>query len=181
VLLWAGLAMIWSLPIYLPSAGYLFATDAGRTVVKTAAAGAAAWLAVGLALAPVVGAPAAGIGWCASAAVQLVVLVPRIAARSGAAVAASIAIPSGAATAAAAGGWLAARATGHAVGGGLVGLLAGELGLFAALALLARSALGDTALLVRDAVGNFAARALPRRRPPVPVAEPPLPVHSQIP
>ncbi|HKP90992.1 MAG TPA: oligosaccharide flippase family protein, partial [Thermoleophilaceae bacterium] len=99
VLLWSGIALILSLPIYLTSYGYLFATDRGGTVLTVAIAGTVVWLAVSLSLVPAVGAAAAGIGWCASALTQLVLLAPRVTAHSGAAVVRSIAVPTAAAVA----------------------------------------------------------------------------------
>jgi hypothetical protein len=163
VLLWAGIGLTCSFPIYMASAGYLFATDAGGTVLKTAVAGAAAWVTVALSLVTVVGAPAAGIGWCAAAAVQLAILIPRITARSGADVASSLAVPTTTAVVAAVGGWLVADASGGSLWGGLAGLAAGELALFAVLGLLGRGALRDTRVILGDAVGNFRARVFPRR------------------
>ena len=173
VLLWAGVAMICSLPVFLASSGYLFATDAGGTVLVATAAGAVAWLVVALSLVPFLGAPAAGIGWCAAAAVQLAVLVPRMSARSGAALGASLALPTATAVGAAAGGWLVARALGGSLLAGAAGLGAGELALFAVLALLARAALRDTRLIVRDAWTNVAAGVAPAQRRAEPRPTPP--------
>ena len=173
VLLWAGLGMICSLPVFLASYGYLWATDAGGTVLAVVVAGAVVWLTVALSLVSSVGAPAVGIGWCASALTQLAILVPRITARSGADVAASIAVPTPAAIAAGVGGWLLADATGGSIASGVAGLAAGELALFAVLFLLDREAVRDTRLLVGDAWGNLAARIAPsRRRVEPPVAAP---------
>ncbi|MFL5782716.1 MAG: oligosaccharide flippase family protein [Thermoleophilaceae bacterium] len=177
VLLWAGIAMTCSLPIYLASFGYLFATDAGATVLKTAIAGAVAWLAVALALVSSIGPEAAGIGWCVSAAVQLTLLIPRIEARSGAAVGASLAVPTVTAVAAAAGGWLLARASGGSLSGGAAGLAVGELALFAVLALLDRRALRDTRLIVGDAWGSLLSRIAPARGG----VEPRVPASSNAP
>jgi O-antigen/teichoic acid export membrane protein len=176
VLLWAGIAMTCSLPIYLASFGYLFATDAGSIVLGTAVAGAAAWLVVALALVSAVGAPAAGIGWCAAAAIQLVLLVPRMTERSGARVAASLAVPTPAAVGAAAGGWVLAHATGGSLVSGLAGLAAGELALFVVLALAGRGALRDTRLIVGDGMTNLIARIAPSRRR----VEPPVPASSHV-
>jgi O-antigen/teichoic acid export membrane protein len=177
VLLWAGIAMTCSLPIYLTSFGYLFATDGARTVLTTAIAGAAAWLTVALSLVSFLGAPAAGIGWCAAAATQLAILVPRMTARSGAAVARSLIVPTPAAVAAAAGGWLLADAAGGTIASGLLGLVAGEVLLFAVLAVAGRAPLRDTRLLVGDAWTNFLARVAPARAP----VEPPVPASSRVP
>jgi O-antigen/teichoic acid export membrane protein/glycosyltransferase involved in cell wall biosynthesis len=157
VLLWAGIGIIGTFPITMMSNGYLFAIDAGAAAVKAAVASAAAWLVVALSLVPSVGAPAAGIGWCAAAAVQFVILTRTTGARSGAAVATSLALPTLAAAGAAAAGWLVASAAGRSLGAGLLGLATGELVLLGVLGVAARSALGDTRLLVRDAIGGFAA------------------------
>jgi O-antigen/teichoic acid export membrane protein len=170
VLLWAAIAMICSLPIYLASFGYLFATDAGGTVVRVAVAGATVWLAVALSLVSSVGVAAVGIGWCASAVVQLAILTPRITALSGAAVAASLAVPTATAVAAAAAGWLVADAAGRTIASGFLGVAVGELLLFGVLVVLGRPALRDTRLIVVDAIGNFGARAF--RRAPAPVEHP---------
>jgi O-antigen/teichoic acid export membrane protein len=177
VLLWAGIAMACAFPIYSSSYGYLFATDAGGTVLIGAVAGTAAWLTVALVLVPFVGAPAAGIGWCAYAAVQLAIFIPRVSARTGAAVAASVGVPTATAVVAAAGGWLVARAAGGSLVAGLAGAIVGETVLFAVLALLARGALRDTRLIVGDAWSGLGARIAPARR----AVEPPVPASPQVP
>ena len=158
VLLWAGIGMIVGFPITVVGNGYLFAIDAGGAAVRAAITSAIAWLAVALSLAPAIGAPAAGIGWCAGAAFQLAILARATRARSGAAVASSVMPATLAAAAAAAVGWLLARAAGGSVPAGLVGLAAGELLLLAALALAARTALADTRVLAVDALRGIAAR-----------------------
>jgi O-antigen/teichoic acid export membrane protein len=158
VLLWAGIGMIASFPIMLGSTSYLFAADAGGTVLGTAVAAAVVWLGVALPLLPAIGAPAAGVGWCAAGVVQLALLTPRTRARSGAAVAASLAPPTAVAIAAAAAGWVLADAAGGSIGSGLLGVAAGETILFATLAALRRSVLRDVRLIMGDAVGNLAAR-----------------------
>jgi O-antigen/teichoic acid export membrane protein len=177
VLLWAGIAMACSFPIYSSSYGYLFATDAGGTVIVTAVAGTVTWLTVALILVPSVGAPGAGIGWCAAAAVQFAIFIPRLTARSGAAVAASLGVPTATAVAAAAGGWLVADAAGGSLLAGLAGLAAGELCLFLVLAMLARGALRDTRLIVGDGWRGLAARIAPAR----PAVEPAAPASPQVP
>jgi O-antigen/teichoic acid export membrane protein len=166
-LLWAGIGMTSSLPIYLTSAGYLFATDAGDVMVKAASAGAAAYVGVALGLVAPLGAPAAGIGLCAAAAVQLAILIPRMTVRTGAAVAASIAPPTAAVIASIAGGWLVARATGGSIASGCLGVATGEAILLGVLAATGRSALGDTRLILGDALRNFGSRAFLRAPTPV--------------
>jgi O-antigen/teichoic acid export membrane protein/glycosyltransferase involved in cell wall biosynthesis len=158
VLLWAGIGMTVGFPITVMGNGYLFAIDAGGAAVRAAITSAIAWLAVALSLAPAIGAPAAGIGWCAGAAFQLAILTRATRARSGAAVASSVIPPTLASAAAAAAGWLVARAAGGSVPAGLLGLAAGELLLLAALAVAARTALADTRVLATDALRGIATR-----------------------
>jgi O-antigen/teichoic acid export membrane protein len=174
VLLWSGIAMIATAPIFLTSGGYLFAIDAGGTWLRTLALGAVTWLAVAMALLGELGAPAVGVGWCAAAVVQLVFLAPRLAKRSGVPVGARLAPPTVAAIAAAASGWVVADAAGGSIGAGLLGLAFGELLLFALLATLARGALRDARVVLRDAVG--AARRGAKASARVPAA--PGPAHA---
>jgi O-antigen/teichoic acid export membrane protein len=177
VLLWAGIAMTCSLPIYLASYGYLFATDAGGTVLRVVLAGAVVWVALALSLVSSIGAPAVGLGWCAAALVQLVILIPRITERSGAAVARSLAVPTPAAVAAATGAWLLAKATGGSVLSGLAGIAAGEAALLAVLVLLGRGARRATRLIAGDAWANVAARIAPSPRP----VESPVAASARVP
>jgi O-antigen/teichoic acid export membrane protein len=165
VLLWAGVTLIANLPIVLGSASYLFAADAGGTVVVAAVVGAVLWLGVTLPLVSSLGAPAAGIGWFASALVQLTLLVTRTGAHSGAAVARNIGVPVAIAMGAAAAGWLVADAAGRTVAAGLLGAAAGEAILLGALLVVRRSALRDIRGVAAQALGGFL-------RGPAPPAQP---------
>jgi O-antigen/teichoic acid export membrane protein len=161
VLLWAGVTLIAHFPVMLGSSPYLFASDAGGTVVKAVLLGAAVWLGVALPLLPELGAPAAAVGWCAGALVQLSFLASRTAARSGAAMVTTVGVPVAIGVVAAAGGWLVADAAGDGVAAGLLGLAAGEAVLFAALLALSRPAVRDTRGLVGEAIGSLVARKVP--------------------
>jgi hypothetical protein len=157
------------------TSGYLFAADSGGTVVLSTCVGAAAWLVVALTLLPPLGAPAVGIGWCASSAIQVVLLGRAAAARSGARIAASLAVPTTSALVSAGAGWALARSVGDSPAAGLLGAAGGELLLLTALVVLARPALRDTGTLVADALrgvadrlgrGPRAADSAPRPGPP---------------
>lgn len=173
VILWAGIATIAVHPLQLTSKGYLFAAGAGGAVIVSTALGAAVWLGVALPLVPELGAPAAGLGWCASAVAQLAYLVPRTARESGAAIVSHLAVPTVAGVAAAAAGWLAADAAGRSLGAGFLGLAAGELLLLTALVLLARGAVRDTRTVLGDALGSMR-----RRRPAAATVPAPAPVQA---
>lgn len=155
VLLWAGITLIASLPIGLTSASYLFAADAGGTVVAAALISMVIWLAVTLPLLPALGAPAAGIGWFVSAVVQLTLLAVRTGRHSGAAVVANVGLPIAIGVAAAFAGWLITDAAGRSGAAGLIGVVAGEALLFGALLAIRRSAVRDIGVLVGDARGTF--------------------------
>jgi polysaccharide transporter, PST family len=169
-LLWTGVAMMISTPVYLGTSGYLFAADEGGRVLATALVAALTWLAVALSLVSAIGAPAAGIGWCASSLVVAASLGTHTARRSGAAVAASLAGPTIVGVASTAAGWLLADAGGRTIGSGLLGLAAGELLLLAGLVAFARSGLRDTRLLLGESLGSLRGR-LGRPRVPLPGSE----------
>jgi PST family polysaccharide transporter len=155
VLLWSGITLIASLPIGLTSASYLFAADAGGTVVMTTLLSAVLWLGVTLPLLPALGAPAAGIGWFVSALVQLTLLAVRTGRHSGAALIANVALPIAIGVAAAVAGRLATDAAGGSVVAGLIGVGAGEALLFGAFLAVRRSAVRDIGALVGDAFDSF--------------------------
>lgn len=157
-LLWAGMAVIVSMPVSLGTTGYLFAAGAGGRVLATVIVAAIVWLAVALSLVPVIGAPAAGIGWCAGALVQATLLAMHTARRSGAAVGSSLAGPAIVGVASAAAGWLVADASGLSLASGLLGLAAGELLLFAGLVTVARSGLRDTRVILGQSLGSLRGR-----------------------
>jgi hypothetical protein len=155
VLLWAGITLIAGLPIGLGSASYLFAADAGGTVVAAALLSAVIWLGVTLPLLPALGAPAAGIGWFVSALVQLTLLAVRTGRHSGAALVANVGLPIAIGVAAAVAGRLVTDAAGGSVAAGLIGVGSGEALLFGALLAVRRSAVRDIGGLVGDALGTF--------------------------
>ena len=171
VLLWAGIGMIAGTPIFLACSGYLFAANAPGVVLAASVGSAVAWVAVALPLAPSLGAPAAGIGWCAGAVVMLAVLVPGVTRVSKARVTASFVGPAGTGIAATAIAWLVARAAGRSVPAGLLGAVLGEALLFAGLVAFAPRGLRDTRVILREALASFRGRIA---RPRVPLtAEPP--------
>jgi O-antigen/teichoic acid export membrane protein len=155
VLLWSGAAMIVSCPIVVSALPYLFAADAGGIAVTAAVIGALLWLGVGLTLLPSVGTPGIAIGWCAGAFVQMFIIGSRAAARTGAAMLASVGLPALIGIAAAVAGWLVADAAGGSIGAGLLGMAVGEAMLFAALVAIRRPALRDTRGFVTQAIGSF--------------------------
>lgn len=183
VLLWSGLAMIASFPIAVMSNGYLFAIDAGGAAVKAGVMSATVWVCVALALAPTIGAPAGGVGWCAAATLLLAVLARATAKRSGAAIGSSVLAPTVIGAGSAVAGWLVARGAGGSVPAGILGAAVGELLLLTGLGLTVRSALADTLVLARDALGGFAAnrdeRASVRRKPAAEAAPVPPPGERQ--
>ena len=156
VLLWAGITLIANLPIVLSSASYLYAADAGGTVVVAALLAAVIWPAVTLPLLPSLGATAAGLGWFVSAFAQLTLLAFRTGRHSGAAIAANVGLPVVLGAAAAAAGWLIADAAGGSIGAGLLGVAVGEVLLVGALLVLRRDAVRDIGSLVGDALSGFA-------------------------
>jgi O-antigen/teichoic acid export membrane protein len=158
ILLWSGLAMIASFPVVLSSSPYLFASDAAGVVVRAAVVGAVTWLAVALSLASSIGAPAAGIGWCAGVLVQMPLLARAAAARSGAAVAHSVGLPIAIGLTGAAAGWVAADTAGGTVAAGILGAAVGEAILFGALLALRRRAIRDTRGLLSQALAGWTAR-----------------------
>ncbi|HEX2104153.1 MAG TPA: oligosaccharide flippase family protein, partial [Solirubrobacteraceae bacterium] len=169
VLLWSGLAVMAILPVALGSSPYLFASGSAGTVVLAASLGAVVWLAVALPLVPSLGAPAAAIGWCAGAIVQLAVLATRTIARTGAALGTSVGVPLATGIAAVAAAWLVTDAAGRTVGGGALGLLAGEALLFGTLLALRLPAMRDTRGLVVQAIGSLSGTsAAPASRVGVP-------------
>jgi O-antigen/teichoic acid export membrane protein len=155
VLLWAGIALIASLPAVVSTMPYLFATDEGGTVVIAALIAAVLWLGLTFPLLVTLGPVAAAIGWCAGAFGQLALLVVRTGERSGAAIASSLAAPVLLGIAAAVLGWVIADAAGDSAGAGLLGVAAGEVLLLVALTAVGRAALRDTRAFLVQAIGNF--------------------------
>jgi O-antigen/teichoic acid export membrane protein len=158
VLLFAGVTLIATFPLHLGTVSFLFASDAGGTVLRATAAGAVVWLAVALPLLPALGAPAAGIGWCAGGLLQVVIVSRSAVERTGAALARTVVLPTAIGIAAAVGGWLTADAAGGTIGAGVLGAATGELVLFAALAVLRRPALRDARAVMGVAIGNVKRR-----------------------
>jgi O-antigen/teichoic acid export membrane protein len=152
ILLWAGIALIASLPIVASASPYLFAVDAGGWALIAISAGTVLWLAVGLSLLPTFGTPAIAVGWCAGALVEMSLLAWRAARLSGAAVAASVVLPALLGIGAATSGWLIADAAGRSLGAGVLGAAAGEALLLATLVAFRRPALRDARSFVTQAI-----------------------------
>jgi hypothetical protein len=152
-------------PIATATAGYLFAAgDAGVVAAATVVSGAV-WFALAAALLPSYGAPAVGIGWVASGFVGAAILGRRTAVRSGARMARGVLAPSAIGVAAVVAAWLVARRPEEPLVGGALGILAGELLLFAGLWFVARAALRDSRALLVEGLASFR-----RTDPPPPPA-----------
>lgn len=160
VILWSGCAVILAAPIVVPISGYLFAADEVGTVALATIVSSVVWFATAAALLPSLGAPAVGLGWLASAPLNAVILARRAASLTGASLIGNLLAPASVAIAAGTGAWLLARELDPKLLGGAAGVVAGELVLFAGLAILARGPLRDALRLIRDGASSFA-----RRRP----------------
>jgi len=153
--LWSGVALIVSAPIVVGTAGYLLAAGEPGAVARAAFASTIVWFGVAVALLPSVGAPAVGIGWIASGAVDAALLARATLAGTGAAIAAELALPTAVALAATGAAWLIATGMPDALIGAVLGVFAGEVLLLATFAIASRPALRDTRSLVALALGTF--------------------------
>jgi O-antigen/teichoic acid export membrane protein len=155
VLLWSGVALIVASPVVVSAAGFLLAAGMPGVVAVASALGGLAWLAVALPLLDPLGAPAVGLGWIAAACVNAVLLWRPVAKRTGARIAARMALPTAISLAAAALGWLVAHQPDERLLGGAIGLVAGELVVFAGLLTVSRPALHELRALARQGLGSF--------------------------
>jgi O-antigen/teichoic acid export membrane protein len=160
-LLWASLALMIGGPTSMVSWGYLYAADAVGTAVRIQLVQMAAWFAVTLPLLSELGAPAVGIGWVAGATVNATLLRRAVRRRTGAAFGTTLGLPTALAALAGALGWLIAAWAGETVLAGMAGALGAELALLAGLALVRRSLLRQTYLLVRRSVRGAPAAEVP--------------------
>ena len=156
-LAFACVALIVNAPVYVMTVGYLYAVDAVGAVLRSMAAYAVIWLAVGLSLLPALDTPAVGLGWIAGGVVNAALLATQTTRRTGASIWTNLLPPATAAAAAGAAGWAIATARDEAVVDGLLGALGGEVVFVATLAVVGRSMLRDAlALLVETARGTVA-------------------------
>ena len=151
-LAWSGLGVLLSGPVYVMSAGYLYAVDEVGTVIRAAVVQTLTWFAVALPLLPELGAEAVGLGWIAAALANALVLLRRVRQRTRAAVAVHLLPPLAAALAAGCVGWAVATAGSETVLHGIAGAVAAELVLITALLLVQRSLLRDAYGLITSSV-----------------------------
>jgi O-antigen/teichoic acid export membrane protein len=154
VLLWSGVALVSAAPIVAASMGYLLAAGEAGPVVTATTASAIAWLAVTVPLLDPLGAAAVGIGWIAATITMALMLWPRTAARSGASVR-HMAVPTALALAAVGVAWAVAHQPDGRLLGGVLGLLAGQLAVFAGLFAASRPALAEVRALAGQALRTF--------------------------
>jgi O-antigen/teichoic acid export membrane protein len=155
VLLWSGIALVLSAPVTVATGGYLFAANAAGVVAKATITSALVWLGVALPLLPSLGPAAVGIGWIPSGVVYAAVLWRATTARSGAAIAERLVVPTAVGLAATVVSWVAAEEISHSLLGGFAGLGLGEAVLLGGLAALSRSALRDVRSLLVLGLGSF--------------------------
>jgi hypothetical protein len=105
----AGLAVMIYGPVGVAASGYLWASGDARTPLRAHGLESIVWCAAGLALLPIVGISALGIGWLAGAVVFALVLDRSTRRLLGARLLATLAAPLAVAVAAGAAGWVAAR------------------------------------------------------------------------
>jgi O-antigen/teichoic acid export membrane protein len=164
VLFWSGIALIVAAPIGTATASYLYAAGHAGTVAAATLVTGTLWFGLAAALLPRYGAPAVAIGWVASGFVNSVWLARRTAARSGAHVARCVLGPSAVGLGAVVAAWLVARRPDEPLVGGALGLVAGELLLFAGMWFVARGSLRDSRVLLVEGLASF--RRADRSTPP---------------
>lgn len=149
-----SLALMIGGPISVAAAGYLFAIDAGRIVLRSAVLHTIAWFAIALPLLGPLGVVAAGLGIVASSTVEALVLGRAVHRRTGARVFRGLVVPLLAATAGTGLGMIAIEQIdwGRALEAGAAALIAG--GTFAIILLaLQRQDVRGLVRLVRGAFG----------------------------
>jgi O-antigen/teichoic acid export membrane protein len=157
VIPWASLGLMVSGPVSVTATGYLFAVGDARTVLRSSTLNAVAFLAVALPLLPVVGVAALGLGWMVSAFVEALVLARGISAHSRASIGMPLAVPTIAATGAAAAGWFLAASLPSTLLAVVLGGAAAEALYLASLLVIRRHLLVDmTGMLNRMIRASFA-------------------------
>jgi O-antigen/teichoic acid export membrane protein len=146
-----GLAI--SVPISLGLTGYLWAIGDGRTPLLAALGNTAAWLGVGFALLPRLGAPALGIGLMVGSLTSALILRRGALRHVRARVYRLVLLPVGLALLCGSGGWLFTRSHGNSVGSALVAAAAVDIAYLALLALVQRRLFGEARLLLASARG----------------------------
>lgn len=155
VLLWSGIALIMGSAVVVSAAGYLLAAGMPGLIVVATAASGVAWLAVALPLLGRFGAPAVAVGWVVAVVVNAVLLWRPVAARTGARVAGQMALPTAVSLLALGAGWSLAHVPDERLLGGVIGIVAGELILFAGLLWVSRPALREVSSLARQGLRGF--------------------------
>jgi O-antigen/teichoic acid export membrane protein len=155
VLLWSGVALLLASSVVVSAAGFLLAAGMPGTIAVATGVAGLVWLGVALPLLGPLGPPAVGIGWIASAIVNAVLLWRPVAERTGARIVASMALPTAISLAALAAGWFLAHVPDDRLLGGVMGLVAAELILFAGLITVSRPALQELRALARQGAGSF--------------------------
>jgi O-antigen/teichoic acid export membrane protein len=155
VLLWSGVALVISSAVVVSAAGYLLAAGLPGTLAVATGLAGIVWLGVALPLLDPLGAAAVGVGWVVSGVVNAVVLWRPVAARTSARIAPAMALPTAVSLAAVGAAWWVAHLPDDRFVGGLLGLAAGELVLFAGLLAFSRPALREVEALARQGLQSL--------------------------
>jgi O-antigen/teichoic acid export membrane protein len=157
---WSCAAILLGAPIYIVAVGYLYAAGRVGDVLGAMTVYAIVWFGLSLPLLPSMGAPAIGLGWLVSAAVNALQLSWLTKRQTGAAIASHLLPPALVGVAAGAVGWWIGTAGSETVPDGILGAASGELVLLGGLALVGRPLLHDAYRLVTEAArGAVAPRA----------------------
>jgi O-antigen/teichoic acid export membrane protein len=148
----ASLGIAAAAPQSVAVTGFLLAAGDARSILVSAVAQAAVWLAVALALLPSLGVVAVGIGWTASSAISLVTLGIPARRRSGAVIWPQLAAPVALTALGAGAGYLVGTAGDPSIPLGLAAAAAALAVLAVGLLALARPALRETLGTVRAAI-----------------------------
>jgi O-antigen/teichoic acid export membrane protein len=160
VILWSGIGLVTAASVVVTAGGFLLAAGRPGTIAVATAVSGALWIGVALPLLGPLGAPAVGVGWVVSSIVNAVLLWRPVAALTGARIAVATAMPTGIALLAVGAGWLVAHQPDDRLLGGLLGLVAGELIVFAGLLTVSRPALRELRALGGQGLRSF--RGAPR-------------------
>jgi O-antigen/teichoic acid export membrane protein len=143
VLPWASLGLMIGGPVSVSTAGFLWAVGDASTPLRAVVYHGTAWIAVSLALIPVLGVTALGVGWLAAAVVDAVVLGRGARRKADIRLARLLLIPAGVASASAAVGWIVSSSAETTMTSALVGAGLSELLYVCGLLLLSRPSLAE--------------------------------------
>ena len=155
VILWSGIALIIGAPVAVAAGGFLLAAGMPGTLAAVSAVAGVLWIGVALPLLDPLGAEAVGIAWVVSGIANAVLLWRPVAALTGARIAARMAGPTAISLLALGVGWLVAHQPDDRLLGGLLGLVAGELIVFAGLLTVSRPALRELRALGGQGLRSF--------------------------